>query len=73
MSSTSSVRDSSAPVPKEKESERESQATLLEEWRAAMDEKDRVIHDLAAKMLESRYCPERSNSFIEFMKCRKKP
>ena len=49
-----------------------SMETLLAEWRASMDEKDRVIHDLAAKMLESRYCPERCNAFLAFIASRKK-
>ena len=39
-----------------------------------MDEKDRIIHDLAVRMLKTRYDPKRSNSFLTFVsKVDKKP
>lgn len=35
-------------------------------YRASMDDKDRLIHDLAAKMLKTRYSVERSNGYKAF-------
>lgn len=38
----------------------------VEAFRAAMDDKDRLIHGLAANMLKTRYSIERSNGYKAF-------
>jgi hypothetical protein len=35
---------------------------------AWLSPKDRIIHDLAVKMLKTRYIPERSNAWIAWQK-----
>jgi hypothetical protein len=45
--------------------------TELAEFRASLDEKDRVIHDLAISMLKTRYQPERTNAWIRWIKKKK--
>jgi hypothetical protein len=35
---------------------------------ASLSPKDRIIHDLATKMLGTRYDPKRSNAYLAFMK-----
>lgn len=32
-------------------------------FRASLDDKDRLIHDLAVRMLKTRYTPERTNAW----------
>lgn len=39
----------------------------LQAWLASLDQKERIIHELAARMLKSRYDPARSNSFLNFI------
>jgi len=46
--------------------------TLLEQWLASMDQKDRIIHDLAVRMLKTRYDPTRCNAFLNFVAAQKK-
>jgi hypothetical protein len=38
----------------------------LETFRDSLDAKDRLIHDLASKMLKTRYSVTRSNAFLRF-------
>ncbi len=38
----------------------------LTAFRASLDDKDRLIHDLAARMLKTRYTPERTNAYAAF-------
>jgi hypothetical protein len=33
---------------------------------ASLDQKDKIIHDLAAKMLKTRYDPKRSNAYMKW-------
>lgn len=42
-------------------------------FRAALDPKDRIIHDLAIRMLKTRYDPLRCNAFLEWKKKQTKP
>ena len=44
----------------------------LEEWRASMDEKDRIIHELAVKMMPTSYDPRRCTSFVKWQEKRQK-
>jgi hypothetical protein len=48
------------------------QVPAVEDKRAAfqawLQPKDRIIHDLAVKMLKTRYTPERSNAWIAWQK-----
>jgi len=45
--------------------------TLLEQWLASLDQKERIIHELAIRMLKTRYDPSRSNSFLNFVAAKK--
>jgi hypothetical protein len=38
---------------------------LLDSFYKSLDPKDKIIHELAAKMLKTRYDPRRSNAFIQ--------
>jgi hypothetical protein len=38
----------------------------LADFRASLAPKDIIIHDLAIKMLKSRYTPERTNAWIRW-------
>ena len=40
----------------------------VEEYIASLSPKDRIIHDLAAKMLKTRYDPKRTNGYQQFLK-----
>lgn len=42
-------------------------ATTLTAFRASLDDKDRLIHDLAVRMLKTRYTPERTNAYAAFV------
>jgi hypothetical protein len=77
QSSTQTAESGQSPMdqtfPKE-----ESVTTLLSEglehdafleW---LSPKDRIVHDLAVKMLKTRYTPERSNAWIAWQKSLKK-
>ena len=35
-------------------------------FKASLSPKDKIIHDLAAKMLKTRYDPKRTNAFLKF-------
>jgi hypothetical protein len=39
----------------------------IDAFKASMDAKDRLIHELAEKMLKTRYSVERSNGFKKFL------
>jgi hypothetical protein len=41
-------------------------------FRAWLEPKDRLIHDLAAQMLKTRYTPQRSNKWKEYQDYLKK-
>jgi hypothetical protein len=41
-------------------------STQIAEFYASLSPKDKLIHDLAAKMLKTRYDPVRSNAYIAF-------
>jgi len=41
-------------------------------FQKALSPKDRVIHDLAVKMLKTRYTPERSNAWAKWAASQKK-
>ncbi len=43
----------------------------LDAFRAALEPKDRLIHDLAAKMLKTRYDPKRSNAYLAYLRSQK--
>jgi len=43
-------------------------AETMAAFRASLDDKDRTIHDLAVKMLKTRYTPWRSNAWIQWQK-----
>jgi hypothetical protein len=43
-------------------------APILAAFTASLSPKDRIIHDLAAKMLKTRYDPKRSNAFLKSQK-----
>jgi len=44
---------------------------LLKAWLASLDQKERIIHELAVRMLKTRYDPARSNSFLNFVAAQK--
>lgn len=39
----------------------------------ALSPKDRVVHDLAVRMLKARYMPERTNAWAEWLKKQAQP
>ena len=41
--------------------------STLDAFKAAMDPKDRIIHELATTMLKTRYDPRRSNAYRSFL------
>ena len=41
---------------------------LMTEFRESLTPKERIIHDLAATMIKSRYSPHRSNAYLAFLK-----
>jgi hypothetical protein len=47
------------------------QAELNKEFYESLPEKDKIIHDLAVKMLNTRYTPERSNAYLAWSKSKK--
>lgn len=51
---------STQPQPKDS-------AAQLTAFRASLDAKDRIIHDLATRMLKTRYTPERTNAYSAFV------
>jgi hypothetical protein len=45
--------------------------STLEAFKASLDPKDRIIHELAAAMLKTRYDPRRSNAYRSFLEQQK--
>jgi hypothetical protein len=41
--------------------------STLDAFKASLDPKDRIIHELAATMLKTRYDPRRSNAYRSFL------
>lgn len=48
-------------IPEEKEK-------LRKEFFDSLEPKDKIIHDLAVKMLKTRYTPEQTNAWSKWMK-----
>ena len=42
--------------------------STVDEFYASLSPKDRLIHELAVKMLKTRYNPVRTNAYLEFLK-----
>jgi hypothetical protein len=42
--------------------------STVDEFYASLSPKDRLIHELAVKMLKTRYDPVRTNAYLEFLK-----
>jgi hypothetical protein len=38
----------------------------VEDFKASLSPKDKIIHELAATMLKTRYDPKRTNAFLKF-------
>jgi hypothetical protein len=49
------------PSPTEEE-------TKIAAFKASLSPKDRIIHELAAAMLKTRYDPKRTNAYLRFLK-----
>ena len=58
-------------IPTQQNTRSETETECVAEFMASLDDKDRIIHQITAKMLGNRYDPVRTTAYLRWIKTRK--